>query len=327
MRVEMLRVPIPIETLGHVNSYLLIDEEGPPLLVDPGMYWPEGLTSLGRSMNAVGVRACDLRGIVVTHFHVDHATAAPLIASLCPMPVYMGEKDLRAVKGGFESYFNGVLELYAQYGIPGQEIQAIRAVHPVPRLTRAYDELAGMDLRQIGEGDVISLGASSATVIEVPGHTPGHVALLVNGGREAIVGDSILNDISPHVILDDMRRDPLGEYLRTLRRVQSLNLRVAMAGHRDHVVDPARRSAELLAHHERRLEEVVGLLSAGTTSLYEVARRMKWRAGPRAWPDLSPYERYFAFGEALAHLKRLVYLGRAEEITTGTGVVFRLARP
>ena len=327
MRVERLRVPIPIDALGHVNSYLLIDEEGSAILVDPGMYWPEGLSSLGRSMNAAGVRVCDLRAIVITHFHVDHATAAPLIAGLCPTPIYMGDKDLRAVRAGFESYFSGVLELYAQYGVPAEELQAIRQVHPVPRLSRAYDELAESDLRPVREGDAVNLEGSRVTVIEVPGHTPGHVALLVEGGRQAIVGDSLLNDITPHVILDDVRRDPLGEYVRTLRRIQGLGSATALPGHRDYVMDPAGRAAELIAHHERRLEEVRAILAGGPATLYEVAKRMKWRTRGRTWSELSPYERYFAIGEALAHLRRLVNLGQAEEITMSAGLAFRLSRP
>ena len=327
MRVERLSVPIPIDALGHVNSYLLIDDDGTAILVDPGMYWPEGLSSLGRSMNAAGVRVCELRAIVITHFHVDHATAAPLIASLCPTPIYMGERDLRTVRAGFESYFSGVLELYAQYGVPAEELQAIRAVHPVPRLARAYDELAASDLRPLREGDTINLAGLSVTIIDVPGHTPGHVALLVEGGGRAIVGDSLLNDITPHVILDDISRDPLGEYLRTLRKIQALGTTTALPGHRDYVTDPVGRAAEVIAHHGRRLEEMKGILAGGPATLYEVAKRTRWRTRGRTWSEMSPYERYFAIGEALAHLRRLVNVGQAEEITTGAGVAFRLSRP
>ncbi len=328
MKVVRLRVPVPIAALGHVNSYILSDEvERRSVLVDPGMYWPEGISALGRSLSSAGLRICDVEAIVITHFHVDHATATAVIASLCPMPVYMGERDLRAVRGGFERYFNGVLDLYSQYGVPVEELETIRGVHPVPRLARAYEELADMDLRPLREGDRVTIGSSHASVVELPGHTPGHIALVIDGGREALVGDSLLNRITPHVVLDDARRDALGEYIKTLRKMMSMGLGLARPGHMDDVVDPAGRAAELLDHHDRRLNEVRSLLSSGPLTLYDVARRMRWRTGPRTWSELNPYERYFAIGEALAHLRRLVVLGEAEEVNASHGVSFRLARP
>jgi len=56
-----------------------------------------------------------------------------------------------------------------------------------------------------------------------------------------------------------------------------------------------------------------------------VARRLRWRTRAAAWADMSPYERYFAVGEALAHLMRLVRVGLAEEVVTGEGIAFRRA--
>ncbi|MGC9071841.1 MAG: MBL fold metallo-hydrolase [Acidilobus sp.] len=311
-----------------MNSYAVVDEvAGPYVLVDPGMYWLEGLTALGRQLTGAGLRLCDAQAIIITHFHVDHATAAPALASLCPLPVYMGEKDLRAVEEGFESYFNGVLELYRQYGVPSGETDAMGKVHPVPRLAKAYDELASLDLRPLREGDEVRVGASLVKVIEVPGHTPGHVALLVNGMSEAVVGDALLNDITPHVVLDRADRDALGEHMRTLKRFQEMGLGVARPGHRDDVNMPAERAAQIIAHHEERLQEVRSLISAEGATLYEVARKVRWRTRARSWSDMSPYERYFAIGEALAHLKRLVNLGLADEVVRGGEVVFIGDRP
>ncbi|ESQ23264.1 MAG: Zn-dependent hydrolase, including glyoxylase [uncultured Acidilobus sp. MG] len=326
MKALKVKVDIPIAALGHVNAYALVSEpSGGFVLVDPGMYWAEGLESLGRGLRALGLRPCDAEAYVVTHFHVDHATAAPLLASLCPAPVYIGEKDLRAARGGFESYFNGVLELYRRYGVPPQELEAMRGVHPAPRLARVYDELAEL-ARPLAEGNELRVGDEAARVIEVPGHTPGHIALLINGGREAIVGDSLLNDITPHVVLDNTSRDALGEYLRTLRRLQGEGIGVAWPGHRDEVRDVARRAAEIEAHHEERLRQVLAMISASPATLYDVARRLRWRTRAATWADMSPYERYFAVGEALAHLVRLVRVGLAEEVVTREGIVFRSAQ-
>jgi len=100
---------------------------------------------------------------------------------------------------------------------------------------------------------------------------------------------------------------------------------LAWPGHRDEVRDVARRAAEIEAHHEERLRQVLAIISASPATLYDVARRLRWRTRAAAWADMSPYERYFAVGEALAHLMRLVRVGLAEEVVTGEGIAFRRA--
>jgi hydroxyacylglutathione hydrolase len=50
------------------------------------------------------------------------------------------------------------------------------------------DEIPGID-REVGDGDVVELGALRARVWDVPGHTRGHIAYLFDGN--AFVGDTM----------------------------------------------------------------------------------------------------------------------------------------
>jgi len=320
--IARLKVDIPIKALGHVNSYAIIDDEG-FLLVDPGMYWADGFRSLAAELRRAGLSLRGLRAIVVTHFHVDHATAAPVLAELAGSEVLMGPRDLEVVRRGFREYFRDVTETFLHYGVPREEVKAMEEVHPVPRLGDVYDELAAV-ARPVGEGESIGLGDGELKVLELPGHTPGHIALLQGG--TAVVGDVLLNGITPNVVADspDPRRDPLGDYLRTLERVSSLGLSSAMPGHGEPIGSPSARARELMAHHEERLRLVKSLLDAPRT-LYYVARNLRWRTSAAFWDDMSPYERYFAVGEALAHLKHLKAVGEVEEVVAGGEVSFRLA--
>lgn len=52
------------------------------------------------------------------------------------------------------------------------------------------DKIAGID-RMVGQGDVIRIGDRKACVIDVGGHTLGHVAYHLPGARMAFVGDSV----------------------------------------------------------------------------------------------------------------------------------------
>ncbi|KSW11590.1 hypothetical protein CF15_01795 [Pyrodictium occultum] len=80
--VHQVEVPIPIPSLRSVNVYLVAGDGGEPWLVDAGMYTAEAARGLLHGLREAGVSPCSIAGIVVTHFHVDHATLAPLLAEL-----------------------------------------------------------------------------------------------------------------------------------------------------------------------------------------------------------------------------------------------------
>jgi len=54
----------------------------------------------------------------------------------------------------------------------------------------AKEPIPGRDVA-LAEGDTVSLGAHGGRVIEVPGHTLGHIALLFEDDRLAFVGDTL----------------------------------------------------------------------------------------------------------------------------------------
>ena len=57
----------------------------------------------------------------------------------------------------------------------------------------AYDDDAPAPDHELSEGDVISVGTATFTVVETPGHTPGGIVLLGGGSAEgvAFVGDTL----------------------------------------------------------------------------------------------------------------------------------------
>jgi hydroxyacylglutathione hydrolase len=52
------------------------------------------------------------------------------------------------------------------------------------------DKIPGLDLR-VGEGDIVELGGLSAHVLDVPGHTAGHIAYWFEAESVAFVGDTL----------------------------------------------------------------------------------------------------------------------------------------
>ena len=68
----------------------------------------------------------------------------------------------------------------------------------------------------VREGDILDLGGRALEVIELPGHTPGSIALLDRSRRALISGDPIQNG---RIFMFGPARD-LRQYLASLRRLQ-----------------------------------------------------------------------------------------------------------
>ena len=307
--VELLRLPLPGIPLKYVNVYLVRDGtyEG---LVDAGMFSMASMHSLLSGLRRSGSNLCDLDLVIVTHFHVDHLSLLPSILEASRAEAYMGARDARLVDSGATAFINRVLRLYQKHGMPEEELRAISRAHPLMRLSEVYLKLIpSLEIKPLNDGDRIDIGSIKLRVVSTPGHTPGSIILVHEDTGAAFTGDTLLPRITPHIILYDEESDPLGKYLNTLRRIMELNLTVALPGHGEPIKNPSERAREILEFHEERLKSIVDLLSNGAATAHEIARKLKWRVRYNSWEEYPPPEKFFAMGEALAHLKYLKLQG------------------
>ena len=123
------------------NCYILCDEMAKVCaVIDPGDE-PE------RIEKAVAQTGCQLAAVYLTHGHFDHYTGvAGLLERHPDLPVYIHPKD--AVDG------------------PGRELK--------------FPRLGDKNQRWYKEGDVLTLGSLSISVMETPGHSSGSVCLVVD---------------------------------------------------------------------------------------------------------------------------------------------------
>ena len=88
---------------------------------------------------------------------------------------------------------------------------------------------------------------------------------------------------------------------------------LVLPGHRSTFRDMRGRIEELIEHHERREEEVLLILEEGPKTAFEVASRMTWDIVCESF-DLFPLsQKWFAAGEAIAHLTHLKGLSKVRE--------------
>ena len=129
-------------------------------------------------------------------------------------------------------------------------------------------------------------------------------------GFSNITGDNILFDITPNITMWPHMPNALGRYLESLEKVRALPVRLALPGHR-HTADLGERIQALFTHHRNRVGETLAILQRepGLTA-YETASRMHWDIKAASWAEFPLNQKWFATGEALAHLEYLMEEGQ-----------------
>jgi hypothetical protein len=88
--------------------------------------------------------------------------------------------------------------------------------------------------------------------------------------------------------------------------------------HRSFILDFKRRVRELMEHHRVRANEAMGVLEKNSQTAYQAASQMSWDIVAKSWDDFPIMQKWFATGEAVAHLIYLERLGLVQrEIRDG----------
>ncbi len=162
---------------GTDNCYLISDGKN-AILVD---------TSSGESFDMV-MEACrkyDMKLVVLTHPHFDHAENADVISRRFNIPVAYNKADDEI----FDSYDTQPLKSYGVVGmiVLKMSLKVLRETKVIRPENHFY----------VSEGDTFAeYGFPDVKVIELPGHTKGSMGLLI-GEDKIIVGDALDNWISP----------------------------------------------------------------------------------------------------------------------------------
>ncbi|WP_113705204.1 MBL fold metallo-hydrolase [Nonomuraea lactucae] len=309
--VSSVPVPIPGNPLGYTLVYAVDSPRG-PVLVDAGWHHPDAWEALRGGLGALGIDVTTVQGVVVTHFHPDHAGLAGRVREVSGAWIAMHEADaalVRLMRGFADGDHRGFqADMLRRAGAGPGDMVAVSADRP--RAPTQPD-------RELGDGDLIDLPGRELRAVHTPGHTPGHICLhLVDAGR-LFTGDHVLPDITPHVGVYPYDRDdvdPLGDFLDSLDRVGELGPLDGLPAHEWTFPDVAARAAEIRRHHEEKLVRLAALLAerAEPLTIWEVAAMMTWN---RPWADLSPVPRSMAAGEAAAHLRALEASGRIRRVS------------
>ena len=208
--------------------------------------------------------------ILVTHAHLDHSGGAAALSRATGAPVLgFGPAD-----AGRSALMRSLAD--SAGGGEGRDI----SFRP------------DISLR---DGDRIEGADWALTAIHTPGHMGNHLAF--QRGEDLFCGDVILGWSTTLISPPD---GDLGDYFRSLDRIESLAPRRLLPAHGRPVEDPAARIAALRAHRRARSAQILRALRDGPADAATLAARIY---------DVSPELLPAATRNVLAHLIALTELG------------------
>lgn len=146
-----------VNPLGE-NSFVLSDETGECIFIDPGFYYEEEHAEV---KNYIAENELKPVKITNTHCHFDHIMGVEFVRNTFDVPFYAHPEDA--------------------FWIDRAESQGeMFSIEMAP--VKAADYL-------LNEGDVVRFGNTELEVIHVPGHSPGHVVFYSGQEKFLIAGD------------------------------------------------------------------------------------------------------------------------------------------
>lgn len=185
-----------------INAYLIAG-----VLVDAG-------TPLARRRILRQLKGHEVDTHVVTHGHPDHFGSSHAVCEALDVPLWTGERDAQAIESARPEIGQGrIPRLMSRMKMP--------PAHQVARRLHEGDEVAGF------------------SVLDVPGHSPGHIALWRESDGVLLCGDVFFNvrgTTAPPAMLTvdpDLNRE-------SMRRLAALRPALVLFGHGRPLRDPNR---------------------------------------------------------------------------------------
>ena len=172
------------------------------------------------------------------------------------------------------------------------DMSLLREAFDVPIWGSTYTAKTVRCGRILEDGEVLTLGSQSWTVLITPGHHPGHICLLSEAG---LVAGDMLAGIG--TILIPPHTGNMTEYIAQLERLKALKPHLVFPSHGPVVAVPERLIDHYIKHRKARHANVLSAVRSGASNLNAIAVEA-YADTPDAHPGL-------AVDQTLSHLMAL----------------------
>ena len=140
------------------NTFVLSDETGECIIVDPGCYEPHEREELESFISSRGLKPVRL---VNTHCHIDHVLGNRFVQDTYNLQLELSMLEIPLL--------NAVAEYGSQFGI--------------------HCEASKEPFAFLAEGEAVTFGTTSLALLHTPGHSPGGMCLYHEKEKVIVAGD------------------------------------------------------------------------------------------------------------------------------------------
>jgi len=314
--VYLVHVPLPKSPLKYVNSYIITGEK--PLVIDTGFNTEESYSVLNDALSELKIKR---PSFFITHIHADH------IGLIGRFPenygVHISEEEYKIIEdsSGTNDYWLRMNEYLMRNGLPEEDLKiAFGILNSI--FVGTYPDLLKINFISMKEGSVITTGNRKLRVLITPGHSPGHACLYDERDEILFSGDHILFTITPNITWWPSLQNSLERYIISLEKMKEIRIRNTLPGHGEIGGEPYKRIEEIIEHHKKRLNEIMGALD-GELNAFQVAASIKWNVMNGEWNLFPKMQKYFALGETIAHLIYLENMGLLSRIERNGKIYYK----
>ncbi|MEX1255768.1 MAG: MBL fold metallo-hydrolase [Dehalococcoidia bacterium] len=275
------------------NVHLIVDGDE-AALIDAGFPDEQSITSRLEALQTFP--NLNVRYIVITHHHFDHASGAPKLREATGARIVMHRDEAPLLERATTE------ELPSDVEVPPERREfAERVAEWRKEAAKAAPE------ELVDDGDTLRVGGLTLRMVHSPGHTAGHLSPFLEEGRVLFAGDNVLG-VGTTAVPPPPHGD-MAQYVESLRKMQALNADLMCCGHGPVVKEPNRKLQELIDHRHEREEQIVALVREGRDTVQRLVRAI--------YPELDKQLLGMATGQVISHLAKLERDGRVR--TKGSG--------
>lgn len=299
------RIPLPFR-LNHVNVYFIADGDG-WAIVDTGIGTPE-TKAAWEALLAGPLKGFHFTRLIVTHMHPDHIGLAGWLCEALGLPLwtsystYVGSTNFALASAALES--TQYRAFYKRHGMSDETATIVSTQgHDYLRMVVTLPET----YKRIVEGDRLPFGERTLDVLTGNGHAPEQIMLYSREEKLLLSADQVLSRITPNISVWAVEPDgdPLGLYLRSLRRLRTelADDAIVLPGHQLPFRGLAERCTQIIEHHEIRCDRILEACRTAPRSVAELIPVLFSQS-------FNAHQTSFAFSEAHAHANYLRLRGQ-----------------